>query len=209
MPWVDIQQNTDEWLDLRIGKVTGSAIAKVMANYGKAFGDPAKRLAMSIAYEQITGTREEESGFSNGHMDRGHIQEPLARAEYEAENFVEVSNGGFYDDGMLGSSPDGLVYDNGVIEIKSVIRTAHGKVVRSGTYDKTYKWQLFFNLKVSGREWIDFISYCASLPEGNRLYVVRICKEDVQEEFAMMSSRLTQFFALVDCIKQDILKTWR
>ena len=74
----DVEQNTDAWLQLRAGKLTSSNLGKVMANYGKAFGDPAKKLAVQIAIEQITG-KPQESGYSNDHMDRGHEQEPIAR----------------------------------------------------------------------------------------------------------------------------------
>ena len=73
--WLDIQQNTDEWLDLRIGKVTGSSIGKVMAYYDAVnkktglhivkFGDPAQKLAINIALERLTGKRVEKDGYKN------------------------------------------------------------------------------------------------------------------------------------------------
>ena len=70
--WIDCQQNTDEWLDMRAGKVTGSAIGKIMANYGKSFGEPAKKLAVDIAVERITGKRITTNDYKNSHMERGH-----------------------------------------------------------------------------------------------------------------------------------------
>ena len=75
----DVEQNTDEWLQLRAGKLTGSSVGSVMANFGKAFGDPAKRLAVNIAVEQL---RKEPliSDYTNEHMDRGHAEEPIARS---------------------------------------------------------------------------------------------------------------------------------
>ena len=103
----DIEQNTDEWLDLRVGKITGSACSKMMANYGKAFGEPAKKMAITIAREQVTGLRSINESFSNSHTERGHQQEPLARALYENEYFVDVTNGGFFECDGYGCSPDG------------------------------------------------------------------------------------------------------
>lgn len=110
MPWIDIQQNTDEWLNLRLGKVTGSSIGTIMANFGKAFGNPAKNLAVNLAIEQITGVYQ-GGNYKNDHMDRGHLEEPLARNLYEETYFVDVLNGGFYDNIITGCSPDGRIGD--------------------------------------------------------------------------------------------------
>jgi len=74
----DVDQNTDEWFAMRAGLLTSSKLGTVMANYGKAFGDPAKKYAVNIAIEQITG-QPIPSTFSNDHMERGHEQEPVAR----------------------------------------------------------------------------------------------------------------------------------
>lgn len=204
MPWLDIEQNTDEWLDLRIAKVTGSAIGKIMANYGKSFGEPAKKAAITIAREMVTGKRSMIEGYSNAHMERGHEQEPVARALYEDFNFIDVTNGGFYDNGLTGCSPDGLVGDNGVIEIKSVIDTTHFATMKRNSFDPAYKWQLFFNLKESGREWIDFVSYCADFPENTRLFTHRIFASMAEEEFNQIDSRLLEFESLINECKKII-----
>ena len=202
--WHDVEQNTDEWLDLRAGKVTGSSIGKIMANYGKAFGDPAKSLAAVIAVEQLTGKRVQSCGYSNSDMDRGHEQEPAARMLYEETFFTDVDNGGFYDNGDTGSSPDGRVNDNGLIEIKSAIVSIHYERIRKNNYDSQYRWQLPFNLRESGREWIDFVSYCEDFPEDKRLFVIRKTKDQFAEEFRMIESRLEEFWLIVDDIKKTI-----
>ena len=193
----DIEQNTDEWADMRVGKIGGSSIGKIMANYGKAFGDPAHGLAVQIAIGQLTGVRQ-DSGYSNEHMERGHEQEPIARSLYEQKYFCTVTNGGFFENGDIGVSPDGLVDDDGVIEIKSVIPTTHFANVERKKFDPAYKWQLYFNLQQTERDWIDFVSFCATFPEGKRLYTFRIFKENAAEEFAMIDKRLEEFRALVE-----------
>ncbi len=131
MLWINIEQNTDEWFALRAGKVTGSAVSKVMSHFGNPFGEPAKKYAVDIAVEQLTGIPV-ESGYSNAHMERGHEEEPIARSRYEEEYFYEVTNGGFFDNGTTGVSPDGLVSLDGMIEIKSAIPSIHYDRIRAG-----------------------------------------------------------------------------
>jgi hypothetical protein len=182
-------------------------MAKVMANYGKAFGEPAKKLAVSIAVEQVTGKRINGSSFSNEHTERGHTQEPIARALYEEENFVVVSNGGFFESiEPLGCSPDGLVYNDGLIEIKSVLDHVHYANIKRSDIDPAYKWQVYFNLWLTGKKWIDFVSYCADYPEDKRLFVIRKYYVDCIEQFAMMQQRIGDFFKLVDEAKLTILE---
>lgn len=200
----DIDQNTPEWLDLRVGKLTGSATSKVMANYGKVFGEPAKKMAVNIAVEQITGHRLASESYSNAHMERGHEQEPIARMLYEEEQFIDVDNGGFFDCGFTGCSPDGLVGDNGLIEIKSVIPSVHYANIKRNNIDPSYQWQIFFNLKETGREWIDFISFCADFPPESKLFVHRVYAEDSEEQFNKLNSRTADFKELVDEVKNNI-----
>ena len=101
MQFHDVPQNSPEWEALRLGKATASRFACFMANDGKAFGDPAKRYALQIALERVTG-RKAEYSFKSDDTDRGHEQEPVARMLYEAEHFVDVANGGFFDCGDYG-----------------------------------------------------------------------------------------------------------
>jgi len=169
-----------------------------------SFGDPAKKLALQLAIEQITGNPI-LSTFSNDHMDRGHEQEPIARALYEETFFCEVTNGGMFDNGKTGISPDGLVYDDGIIEIKSVIASVQYATIKRMNIDPSYKWQCVFNLKESERDWLDYVSYCAEFPEGKQLFDYRIVKEDMQDKFAMIDSRLAEFWPLVEERKQLIL----
>lgn len=197
----DVEQNTDKWLDMRIAKVTGSAVGKIMANYGKAFGEPAKKAAITIARESVTGKRSLNDSYSNAHMERGHEQEPIARKLYEELTFCDVTNGGFYDNGLTGCSPDGLVNNDGVIEIKSVIDTTHFATMQRDSFDPTYKWQLYFNLKESGREWIDFVSYCADFPEQTQLFTHRIWANLSGDYFNQINVRLSEFKVLIDSYK--------
>ncbi len=247
----NIEQNTDEWLDMRIAKVTGSAVGKIMAssrelsilkvgkdgfkianmatktvlakpyetkidaekalsvmytkNPEKSFTDTAKKAAITIARESVTGKRSLVESYSNAHMERGHEQEPLARTLYEDLTFCDVANGGFYDNGLTGCSPDGRVNDDGLIEIKSVIDTTHFATMQRNSFDPAYRWQLYFNLKESGREWIDFVSYCADFPEQTQLFCHRIHANLSGEAFKQIDLRLLEFEVLV-CDYKKIIK---
>lgn len=202
----DVEQNTDEWFDMRGGLLTSSKLGVIMAGFGKAFGEPAKKYAVNIAVEQITG-KAIASGYQNEHMQRGHDQEPLARELYEATTFQEVTNGGFFASDFIGCSPDGLVGEPGAIEIKSVIPTTHFANIKRGGLDPAYKWQCYGNLLFTGRDWLDFISYCQDFPEGKQLFTHRIRKEDCQKEFEQIEQRVLEFEVLVNQTKQTILES--
>lgn len=200
----DINQNTEEWLELRAPRITGSSLSSAMANFGKAFGDPAKKYAVSIALAQITpGYR--CPGFKNDDMDRGHIEEPLARMAYEEEYFCDISNGGFFECNDVGCSPDGLVNDDGLIEIKSAIPSIHYARIVKQSFDSGYKWQLIGNMKITGRKWIDFISYCSSFPADKKLYVYRLHSSNYEKEYSMIDERLEEFRALIKTTKENII----
>lgn len=202
--FIDIEQNTDEWLALRGGKLTSSKLGVVMASYGKAFGEPAKKYAVNIAIEQITG-QPIPNDYSNAHMQRGHEQEPIARMMYEDDTFCDVADGGFFMSEFVGCSPDGLVDNDGVIEIKSVIATTQYSTVKRQSLDPAYKWQCIGNLKFTGRDWLDYVSYCSEFPEDKQLFIHRLNKESYQEEFKMIDLRIEEFKKLVTQSKDIIL----
>lgn len=202
MVFHDVEQNTDEWQALRIGRATASNFSCFMANDGKAFGDPAKRYALQIALEISTGKKSEYS-FSNDHMERGHEQEPVARMLYEEETFSDVLNGGFFDCGDYGDSPDGRVGADGLIEIKSVIAPTHYATLTRRSFDPAYKWQLVGHLDCTGRDWVDFVSYCADFPADKQLIVNRLYREQCEAELSRLRERRAEFLLLV----QETLKT--
>lgn len=196
MRFHDVEQNTDEWFQLRLGKATASNFACFMANDGKAFGEPAKRYALQLALEIATG-RKAEYSFTNEHMERGHGQEPVARMLYEERTFTDVSNGGFFCWGRWGDSPDGLPAD-GVVEIKSVIAATHFDTLKRGSFDPAYRWQLVGHLDCTGRDWVDFVSYCSDFPESQQLAVYRLTREQAAEDIKRLQARREQFIELVD-----------
>jgi len=203
MEYIDVIQGSHEWFELRLGKATASNFGTFMANYGKAFGDPAKKYAVQIALERATGNKAENE-YSNSHMERGHLLEPVARALYEQTYFVDVSNGGFFDCGDHGDSPDGFVSNDGVIEIKSVTPVVHYNTLSRGKHDPAYTWQLVGHLDCTGRDWVDFVSFCPEFPEDKQLIVYRVDRDQMQQELKMLAERRAEFIELVDEIYKKI-----
>ena len=201
----DVQQNTDEWMALRLGKATASNFGYIMANYGKAFGEPAQRYALQLALEQLTGKKAEFS-FSNEHMERGHEQEPVAKMLYAEETFSETLNGGFFDCGDHGDSPDARISTQGLIEVKSVIAPTHYATVNRGSFDPAYKWQLVGHLDCTGCDWVDFVSYCSDFPLGSQLFIHRLTRDDCRDELEMLRERRAQFIELVAKTKAAIVE---
>lgn len=200
----DIAQNTEEWEALRVGKVTSSNYPVIMANEGEAFGPPARAYALQVALGMITG-RSASGGYKNAHTERGHEQEPIARMMYEAETFTSVYNGGFFDHGRWGCSPDGLVGQDGVLEVKSVIASTHYATMRRGSFDPAYRWQLIGNLEGTNRDWIDFESFCSEFPDGQQTLIYRLERKHLEKEINSLIARRALFLKLVDDIKETLL----
>jgi hypothetical protein len=194
--WHDVPQNTEVWQALRLGKATASNFGCIMANDGAAFGEPAKKYALQIALELATG-RKAEFSFSTDHMDRGHEQEPIARMLYEDAEFVDVTNGGFFDCGTFGDSPDGRIGEKGVLEIKSVTAAVHYANLKRKSFDPAYRWQLVGHIDCADADWVDFISYCSEFPEASQLIVYRQTRDDFKDELKRLQDRRAKFLELV------------
>jgi putative phage-type endonuclease len=162
----DIEQGTDDWHALRRGVITASAIGKLLTATGKpASNDTSRAQLYQLLAERITG--ESDPGFYNDDMARGHLLEPLARNLY-AKHFDPVDECGFVtlttSAGVIGYSPDGLVGDDGLIEIKCPRPKTHLKSLLTGDVPSEYVYQVQTGLLVTGRRWCDYISYAPGLP---------------------------------------------
>lgn len=192
--WIDVQQNSDEWFALRLKKATSSNFGKIMANYGKAFGNPAIQYAQKLANEIVTGVRDER-GFKGAYFDDGHEIEPIAIQAYEQSTFTEVTNGGFFSHERMGDSNDGNVGSKGCVEVKGVIQNTQWERLKKGGFDTAYKWQIQGHLWLGDKEWCDFISYCPEMPENKRLYTFRVYRDE--EMIEQMKQRIA-----IDFIKE-------
>ena len=203
----NVEQNTDEWFNLRLGKPTTSKLGVIMANYGKAFSDTAKKYAFKLAMEQVTGEKSEEETYSNKYMDAGHEYEPIAQREYEQDSFNIVTNGGFcqHEKYNVGGSPDGLILDsNGGIEIKSVINWTQRNTIKRNSFDPSYRWQILGNIWLCDLDWLDFISYGYNYTKGKKLFIHRVNKNDYLEQIETIEPRLIKFLELIESEKKYI-----
>lgn len=186
----NITQGTDEWRDLRAGIVTASTVGQLItpSTLKVASNETSRGLTLTLAAERITGRAEDTPMTSD--MWRGVENEPRARDKY-AETKAPVRELGFMtrwaDDWRLGYSPDGLVGDVGLIEIKSPRPKGHLRTILSDRVPSMYMAQLQAGLFVSGRQWIDYISYSGGMP----MYVKRV--EPDEEWFKAIKAAVVAF----------------
>ena len=172
----NLEQGSTEWLSLRLGKPTASHMADIM---GK--GETRAKYMRKLAAEAISGQVEET--YTNAHMARGNEQEPIARAAYEARYGVEVVPVAFVDCGTWGASPDGIVGNDGGIEIKSRIGSVQVETIESGKVPSANMPQINACMLALDREWWDYVSYSTALP----LFVKR-CHRSKEADSAIIEA---------------------
>ena len=168
----DLEQGTPEWHDARRGIVTASVVGKLITPTLKvADNDTSRGVTATLVAERISGFTEETAMTSD--MFRGVESEPVARDLYSRHHAPAEEVGFMVRDDWgypIGYSPDGLVGDDGLIEIKAPRAKAHLLTILADKVPAFYMAQLQTGLLVSGRKWIDYVSYCGGLP----LYVKRV-----------------------------------
>jgi hypothetical protein len=186
----DLIQGSDEWHDQRRGMVTASAVGKLITTKTlKTADNPESRgFAMLLASERITGWT--DPTFISDDMWRGIDDEPRAREKY-AEHYAPVTEAGFMVEDAwgfsIGYSPDGLVGEKGLIEIKSRRAKTQLATILADEVPAENMAQLQCGLLVSGRQWIDYVSYCGGMP----LYVKHV--EPDPKWFAAIVDAATAF----------------
>jgi putative phage-type endonuclease len=176
----DIIQGSPEWHAIRLGKVTASRIADVCARTKTGWGASRKNYMAELVAERLTGVRME--GFTNAAMQWGTEQEPEARMAYEFYRDATVATVGFvphYSIADTGASPDGLVGDDGLVEIKCPNTATHIETLLGGSCPEKYFLQMQWQMACTRRQWCDFASYDPRLPESMRLFVDHVKRDDI------------------------------
>lgn len=163
----DLEQGSDEWLQARLGLVTASVVGQLVTPSGRVARNETSRALMNqLVAERITGWS--EPVFVTPDMWRGKDEEPLARDLYAETNQVQVDEVGFIvreeTDWKLGYSPDGLIGDVGLLEIKSRKAKHQIRTILTDQVPGYHMAQLQAGLLVTGRAWIDYVSYSSALP---------------------------------------------
>ena len=156
----DLVQGSDEWFAVRLGKLTASKAQQIgngLSKTGK-IGAGLETLCFEKVAEILSGTREE--GYKNPDMERGNEQETLARSAYELENNADVKTVGFIElDERVGCSPDGLVGDDGLVEIKCHNNLNFTKLLFSKKIETKYIWQMQMQMYIAERKWCDYVAF--------------------------------------------------
>lgn len=164
----DLEQGSDSWLDARRGVITASVVGQLITpqTVRAASNDKSRALIAQLAAERITGRTDDV--FVSADMMRGNLHEPFARDRYAEHHGVTVEQVGFVvreEWGIrLGASPDGFVGDDGGVEIKCPRAKTHIQTILSDQVPTYNMAQVQATLLVTGREWWDFVSFCAGLP---------------------------------------------
>lgn len=200
---LEIKQGTDDWHQARLGKVTASKVADVMAKTKSGPSASRTNYMMELLCQRLTGSREE--GYVNAAMKRGTDMEPIARIAYEASESALVDQVGFVPHLSIpafGASPDGLVGTDGQIEIKCPNTAQHVEFLRTGKPEGKYIIQMQAQMACTGRDWCDFVSYDDRLPEALQYKKVRIARDSAF--IVTMESEIRQFLRELDELEAEM-----
>lgn len=174
-----IPHGTEEWAAARLGKVTASRIADLMAKTKTGWGASRDNYMADLIAERLTGVAVE--GFKSQAMQWGTDTEHQARRFYELIEGVTVCEGGYVDHPsivMAGASPDGFVDEDGLVEIKCPLTKTHIDTLMHERVNTVYVKQMQWQMACTGRAWCDFISFDPRMPEDLRMFVQRVPRDD-------------------------------
>ena len=170
-----MEQRTEEWFAARCGKVTASRVADIIAKTKTGYSTSRENYLAQLVCERMTGKPTES--FTNAAMLHGTETEPFARAAYEAAKNVLVDELGFATHptiSMAGASPDGLVGEVGLVEIKCPNTATHIDTLLTQTVPTKYITQMQWQLSCTRRQWCDFVSFDPRMDEGLQLFIKRV-----------------------------------
>lgn len=174
-----MDQRSEEWFAARLGKVTASRVADVIAKTKTGYSASRENYMAQLVVERLTNTQAES--FTNAAMQWGTDQEPFARAAYEVQQNVLVDETGLVDHPtieMAGASPDGLVGEDGLVEIKCPNTATHIDTLLTQTVPAKYITQMQFQMACTGRQWCDFVSFDPRMPQKAQIFIKRVPRDD-------------------------------
>jgi putative phage-type endonuclease len=193
----DLIQGSPAWFAARLGKVTASRVADLTATTKTGWGASRKNYAAELVAERLTGVS--AIGFSNAAMQWGTETEPQARDAYGFFHDADVSQVGFVPHPviqMAGASPDGLVGEDGMVEIKCPNTSTHIDTLLGAEIPSKYFTQMQFQMACTGRQWCDFVSFDPRMPENLRLFTKRVPRDP--DVIDALESAVRVFLAEID-----------
>lgn len=203
------QEDTAAWAQARLGRVTASRVADVIAKTKTGIAASRANLMAALIAERLTG--EPQESYTNAAMQWGVDKEPDARALYELRHAVEVEPAGFVEHPsipMCGASPDGFVGTEGLVEIKCPNTANHLDTLLSGKIPTKYEPQMLWQMACANRQWCDFVSFDPRMPPNMSLFVRRLHRDE--ERLASIETEVEAFLAELDekMLKlRDLFKT--
>jgi putative phage-type endonuclease len=190
-----MEQRSEEWFQARLGKVTASRVADVLAKIKSGESASRRNYKIQLVSERLTGEKQET--YINQAMQDGIDREFYARERY-VQQFGAVEEVGFIKHPTLeaGASPDGMVGEDGILEIKCPMGNTHTETLMTQDIPSKYIPQMQFQLLVTGRKWCDFVSYNPMFPENLQLFVKRVEADPVYQK--ELESEVKQFLSEVD-----------
>jgi hypothetical protein len=195
---IDAPQRSPAWFAARLGRLTGSRAADMLATIKSGEAAARRDLRMQLVVERLTGTAQEE-GYVSPAMERGVALEPAAFAAYEALTGEVVSRSGFlaHDVYAAGTSLDGHIGDfEGVVELKAPKSATHLGYIRGGVVPAAYLPQMLHHLWITGAAYGDFLSYDPRLGPGLETFWVRLLRDEAQ--VAAYAAKVLTFLAECD-----------
>lgn len=191
-----MEQRSAEWHAARLGKVTASKVADVVARTRTGYAASRANYMAQLVCERLTGKPTE--GFSNAAMEWGVEQEAAARDAYSARVGELVTEVGFIDHPaipMAGASPDGIV-GTGIVEIKCPSTATHIEYLFEREPPQKYFYQMQWQMACTGADWCDWVSYDPRMPENLQLLVVRIPRDT--DCIMVLEKEVSEFLAELD-----------
>lgn len=191
-------QGTTEWKASRVGKVTASRVADLIAKTKKGTWSASRENYMiELIAERLTGRPTDF--YISPEMRWGTETEPEARRSYEFYHDVQIELVGFVDHPAIphsGASPDGLVGEHGMVEFKCPTTTTHVNTIESDAIPEDHVTQMLWQMACKGRQWCDFVSYDPRLPEAMRMFVRRLYRDEAR--ISELTKMVTDFLAEID-----------
>lgn len=202
----DLIQGTPDWLEMRKGMITGSMVADAVAKLKKGgYSQSRENYMFDLAVTRLTGLMPDR--YVSRAMEFGTENEPLARAAYEMELDVMVEEVGFAMHPKInwfGSSPDGLVERDGVLEIKCPESATHLSYLMDGVVPEKYLPQMKSHMLCAERQWCDFVSFDPRMPEHLQLFVRRLDRDELM--LRDLECEVEKFLAELDALMEQITK---
>jgi len=192
-----MEQRTEDWFKARAGKVTASRVADIIARTKSGYSASRDNYMAQLVCERMTDTPAES--FTNSAMQWGTEQEPFARAAYESAKDVLVEEVGFIPHPIIqnsGASPDGLVGEFGLVEIKCPNTSTHIQTLLDQKIPEKYITQMQWQMCCTDRRWCDFVSFDPRMAEGLQLFIKRV--EFDPEYVSMLEKEVILFLQELD-----------